>query len=181
MGLTRCFDASTQIPDKMPPGCKAVLGYIGGQARHVWTTAEWNRFGHGKDVRLFPCWVADFAADPRQSARHALDAARKLGWRPHRVVVLDTEVAVDRRWVREFTHEVEGELTVVNYGSAAFVARNGSTHLWVAKWDDDPVLEGGQSVDGHQYVADVQVAGGVVDFSVINEWLFDHGGRGPRR
>jgi hypothetical protein len=180
MSLTRCFDASTQIPDKMPPGCKGALGYIGGQAEHVWTTAEWNRFARGKGVRLFPCWVADFSADPRQSARSALTAARRLGWRPHRAVVLDTEATVNKDWVAEFTHELDGGLTVVNYGSAAVVAQNGSAHLWVANWDDDAVLEGGQSVDGHQYEADVQVAGGVVDYSVINEWLFDHGGAGPR-
>jgi hypothetical protein len=40
----KMFDASTP-PASAPPGYRAVAGYIGGDTPHVWTGAEWRRFG----------------------------------------------------------------------------------------------------------------------------------------
>jgi hypothetical protein len=164
----------------MPPGCTFAAGYIGGNTPHVWTKGEWNRFARISGVRLFPIWVADFATDPVRSAKNAVAAMRKLGWSPGRALVYDTEDTVDKAWCRSFRHEVGHVQVPVNYGSAAVVARNGDDRLWIAKWDGDPVLEDGQDVEAHQYRADVSVAGGVVDFSVMDDPLFRQGGRGSR-
>lgn len=180
MALHKGFDASTQIPTHMPAGCTFAAGYIGGNTPHVWTKAEWDRFGRISGVRLFPIWVADFAADPVQSAKDALAAMRKLGWSPGRALVYDTEDTVDKAWCRAFRHEAGHAQVPVNYGSAAVVAGNGDDRLWIAKWDGDPALEGGQGVEAHQYLANVLAAGGVVDFSVMDDQLFRQGGRGER-
>jgi hypothetical protein len=180
LALHKGFDASTQIPTHMPRGCTFAAGYIGGNTPHVWTRGEWNRFAGTSGVRVFPIWVADFAADPVRSAKDAVAAMRRLGWSPGRALVYDTEDTVDRAWCRAFRHEAAHLQVPVNYGSAAVVARNGDDRLWIAKWDGDPALEGGQDVEAHQYVADVPAAGGVVDFSVMEFRLFRQGGVGPR-
>ena len=49
----KMFDASTP-PSSAPPGYHAVAGYIGGDTPHVWTDAEWKRFGR---LRKLPIWV----------------------------------------------------------------------------------------------------------------------------
>jgi len=181
VALHKGFDASTQIPAHLPAGCTFAAGYIGGSTPHVWTKAEWNRFAGISGVRLFPIWVADFASDPVQSAKDAVAAMRRLGWSPGRALVYDTEATVDQAWCRAFRREAGNVQVTVNYGSEAVVARNGDARLWIAKWDGDPALEGGQGVEAHQYVADVSAAGGVVDFSVMADGLFRQGGVGPRR
>jgi hypothetical protein len=183
MSLVKVFDASDQIPTTMPPTCHGVLGYIGGRAEHVWTVAEWNRFATvGNEVRLFPCWVADFSRSPVTSALDAAHAAFTRGWSRGRAIVLDTEAAVDRAWVSSWAVELDRTGFIdVNYGSASVVAKNGCPRLWVAAWDNDPVLEGGQAVEAHQYATNVSTAGGVVDLSVVGPVLWPLGGYGKRR
>lgn len=180
MALKKGFDASTQIPARMPAGCTFAAGYIGGSTPHVWTRDEWNRFAGVSGARLFPIWVADFASDPVQSAKDAVTAMRRLGWSPGRALVYDTEATVDTAWCRAFRREAGHEQIPVNYGSAAVVAQNGDDRLWIAKWDGDPALGGGQDVLAHQYEANVSAAGGVVDFSVMDDGLFRQGGVGLR-
>ncbi len=177
MKLTRCFDASLQIPETAPDGCEAVLGYIGGNAIHVWTLAEWDRFGH---LRQFPCWVADLASSATQQASDAAEAAKRLGWHEGRAIVADMEEASDAGWWNEWA----GELTRRHYqpawyGVASVVGVYAATYKWVAEFDNDPDLPAGWAAK--QYAANVAVPGGVVDLSVIGEGLIGHGGVGPRR
>lgn len=186
MTLTKCFDAAFP-PAEVPAGCGAVLGYIGtvgpdrlDRAEHVWAPRQWLPFA---GLRQFPCWVTDFSKDPVASANQAVVLARALGWRPlyRRALVYDTEALVDRAWCQRFEHTVDTHLFVpVNYGSASVVAQNGSSRLWLAKWDGDPQLEGGQSVEAHQYAAGVIIPGGLADFSSIGPDLIRHGAQGPR-
>jgi hypothetical protein len=176
MKLTRCFDASLQIPKSAPNGCEAVLGYIGGSAVHIWTQEEWDRFG---SLRQFPCWVADLASSATKQATGATEAAKRLGWHEGRAIVADMESASNKSWWDEWA----GELTKLHYqpawyGSASVAGVYTAKYKWVAQWDNDPDLPDGWAAK--QYAANVHVPGGVVDLSVIGEELVTHGGLGPR-
>jgi hypothetical protein len=177
MKLTRCFDASLQIPKSAPDGCDAVLGYIGGNALHVWTVEEWDRFGH---LRQFPSWVADLSSSATNQASDAVEAAKRLGWHPTRAIVADMEVATDADWWNEWAEEVTSlHYQPAWYGSASVAGAYTAKFKWVADWDDNPDLPHGWAAK--QYAANVEVPGGVVDLSVIGESLIGHGGVGARR
>jgi hypothetical protein len=177
MTLTRCFDASLQIPELAPDGCEAVLGYIGGNAAHVWTVAEWDRFGH---LRQFPCWVADLGSSATKQAADAVGAAKRLGWHETRAIVADLESASDLSWWDEWAGEVSKlHYEPTWYGSASVAGVYTAKFKWVAEFDNDPDLPEGWAAK--QYAANVEVPGGVVDLSVISSGLIAHGGVGARR
>jgi hypothetical protein len=177
MKLTRCFDASLQIPKSTPHGCDAVLGYIGGSAVHVWTLGEWDRFSH---LRQFPCWVADLGTSATKQATGAAEAAKRLGWNEGRAIVADMESATDPDWWDEWAGEVvKLRYQPTWYGSASVAGVYSAKYKWVAEFDNDPDLPKGWAAK--QYAANVNVAGGVVDLSVIGEALITHGGEGPRK
>jgi hypothetical protein len=176
MTLTRCFDASVAIPKTEPDGCKAVLGYIGGQAVHVWTVEEWDRFGH---LRQFPCWVADLASSPVTQATDAVRAARRLGWHPLRAIIADLEAVSDPGWWNDWAKTVTSHhYQPVWYGSASVSGDYTADFKWVADWDNDPDLPDGWAAK--QYAVNVDVPGGIVDLSVLAERLVRHGGEGKR-
>jgi hypothetical protein len=177
MSLTRCFDASLQIPKSAPKGCGAVLGYIGGSAVHVWTLEEWHRFG---SLRQFPCWVADLATSATKQASGAVEAAKHLGWNQGRAIVADMESSTNRSWWDEWAGEVvKLHYQPTWYGSASVSGVYTAKYKWVAEFDNDPDLPDGWAAK--QYAANVNVPGGVVDLSVIGEGLIARGGQGPRR
>jgi hypothetical protein len=184
--LYKCFDAS-RPPPEAPAGCRAVLGYIGGATPHVWSLAEWLRFA---SLRQFPAWLAMLDRDPVAQARQACQTAARMGWVNDgtRVIVCDTEAFTSRPWYQSWKAEViRAGYLECNYGSLGtpghpLVELNGSGRIWAALWDADPVLEGGQLVEAHQYDDDVPGPGGVpVDLSVMEHALFILGGGGPRR
>jgi hypothetical protein len=177
MKLTRCFDASLQIPKSAPDGCQAVLGYIGGNALHVWTLDEWDRFG---DLRQFPSWVADLSTSATKQATGAAQAAKRLGWHEGRTIVADMEAASDSTWWNEWADELAKlHYQPSWYGSASVAGAYAAKYKWVADWDNDPDLPAGWAAK--QYAANVGVPGGVVDLSVVGEAFMAFGGRGPRR
>lgn len=181
MTLYRCFDAATP-PAIAPPGCTAVLGYIGREhyTPHIWTLEEWGRFDL---IRQFPAWVPDLAEAPVIEASAAAAAARSLGWAPYqgnrRAVVFDFETAdtaADRGWWAACAFELKRQgFAGVLYGSLSTVLANAASYVWAAAWDNSATLLPGQTIVAHQY----QDAGSV-DYSVMGQWLFDRGGRGPR-
>ena len=182
-GLYRAFDAATP-PGHAPPGCPAVLGYIGGKrATRGWTLAEWQRFGH---LRQFPAWVPDTRGEnPVQSAADACRAMKALGWAPNqparRVVVCDLETEIVPQWYQIFAGGVQlAGFEAIAYGSLSTVGGNLAADVWVAAFDGSAALPPGQTVHAHQYAADVPFGGTQVDYSMMDEWLFDRGGRGPR-
>jgi hypothetical protein len=183
--LYKGFDASVP-PEKTPAGMRFVLGYIGGRTPHVWSLEEWLSFG---TLRQFPCWVADFGAPPEAQADTAAARAVTMGWYDNlsRVIVLDSEAIVNRAWYQRWARRLawRGYLDC-NYGSlgssaASGVEANGSRRVWAALWDGDPVLEGGQEVQAHQYEAGVPEQGTAIDLNVMEHALFVLGGGGPRR
>lgn len=182
-GLYRAFDAATP-PEHAPPGCPAVLGYIGGKrAARVWTLAEWQRFA---GLRQFPAYVPDVRhEDPAAAAKTAAAEMRSLGWAPgqpaRRVIICDLETEVVPQWYQTFAAAVQlAGFEAVAYGSLSTVGGNLAADVWVAAFDGSAALLPGQTVHAHQYAADVASGGTRVDYSVMDEWLFDRGGQGPR-
>jgi hypothetical protein len=57
----KMFDARVR-PASAPAGYRAVAGYIGGDTPHVWTDAEWKRFG---SLPKLPIWVRSDPAEVR--------------------------------------------------------------------------------------------------------------------
>lgn len=177
--ISKVFDASVP-PATAPAGCAGVLGYVGktGFTPHVWTPAEWRRFQH---LKQYPVWVPDLAANPLAEARAAAVAVEALGWAKlpdprTRVIVCDLETHVVPAWYAKFAAAVGSRFYVaVAYGSLSTIAANLASDLWVAAWDGDPALEPGQTIRAHQYQA-----GPGVDLSVVDEWLWERGGTGPR-
>jgi hypothetical protein len=176
--LYKCFDAAFP-PETAPPGAQAVLGYLGreGQTPHVWTLAEWQRFGQ---LRQFPAWLPDFAVPPATDAGAAVIAAMDLGWAPNqrrsRVIVCDLETSEEPAWYSIWAAGIiDRGFTPVAYGSLSAVLANAADDVWAADWNDVPQLQPGQTIHGTQYAA-----GGAVDWSVIDSWLWDRAGEGPR-
>lgn len=179
MSLRRCFDAAFP-PKTVPPGCGAVLGYIGGRAAaNVWSLEDWRPFGH---LRQFPCWVADTSADPVISAQDAVKAARPLGWRPGRALVADMETSNDRGWYTRFAGKVTAlGFVPVAYGSLSSVLELAADVVWAADWTFDPVVPPGQTIAACQYADNQPWDGTHVDYSVLEASLFLLGGQGVRR
>lgn len=182
--LITMFDAS-RPPATPYPGARAVAGYVGGLTPHIWTRAEWLRFAH---LRQLPIWTADFRQDPKFSANTAADAAEALGWEAHRpgtwrAVVVDGEAVIDMPWVEAFGDElqVRGFLCWPYLSLSAAAGDPPTFSLWAADWDGFAGLEGGPDVIGHQYRANVQWGGTVVDLSVFEGAVLDSFGEGPRQ
>lgn len=178
MSLIKCFDASDQIPPAAPAGCEACLGYIGGpQALHTWTLEQWQQFG---SLIQFPCWVADFGADPSGQGTQAAQAAARLGWKGTRAIVLDMEAVNDPGFLTAWAAEVrKARFTPVWYGSAVASGQASEYMRWLADPGGIAGLQPG--FDAVQYDWNVQVPGGVIDLSVVDSRLAAHGGRGVRK
>ena len=181
--LYRVFDAAYP-PPVAPPGCAGVLGYIGGsRAAHVWPGSAWLPF---RGLKQFPCWVPALTDDAREAGLFACRAARALGWAPGpkvgpRVIVCDLETDTSRAWYALWAAAVSGGGFVpVAYGSLSTVLGNAASDVWAAAWDGEQVIPPGQTIHGHQDQADVAFAGTRVDYSVVDVWLYERGGVGPR-
>ena len=181
----KCFDASAAIPREVPPGCGAVLGYIGtppglerlDYAAHAWTLAEWQRFGH---LLQFPCWVARLTENPYASGAAAAAEARRLGWHKSRAIICDLEAAHDPSWwVSWAAAVIHAGYKPVWYGSLVSAAAYDAALKWVA--DYDGIAEVPHGFAAKQYAGDVTVPGGVVDLSVVGPQLLIHAGHGARR
>ena len=183
VSLYQMFDAA--YPPSSPyPGCQAVAGYIGGNTPHVWTAAEWQRFGH---LRQFPIWTGYAEANPTHHGKQAVAAMQALGWaagRPNRrAVIVDEETEVNAAWIDAFAAVVwaAGYQTFI-YGSLATVLDNPPKEGYlVADWNDVPAVPPYAHVIGHQYKPNVAWDGTQVDLSVISEEMLVHGGQGPRK
>ena len=99
----KMFDASTP-PSSAPSGYRAVAGYIGGDTPHIWTDAEWKRFGR---LRKLPIWVRSnpSAVNAQADAFAALERLYQLRVPRGVTIALDLETAVDGGYVGTF-HEV---------------------------------------------------------------------------
>jgi hypothetical protein len=184
MTLYRAFDAA--YPPATPPtGCQAVFGYIGGsRATHTWPAAAWAPF---KGLRQIPYWVPAITDNATEAGQFAVRAARELGWAPRnepgwqRVIICDLETITDRAWYNNFAAAVTGGGFIpVAYGSLSTVLGNAASDVWAAAWDGQAIIPPGQTIHGHQDQANVPYDGTQVDYSAVDEWLYDRGGVGPR-
>jgi hypothetical protein len=185
MTLYRVVDAAYP-PGTPPPGCQGVLGYIGGsRATNVWTRDQWLPFAH---LHQFPAWVPATTDNPVEAGQFAVRAARELGWAPkpsvagwQRVIVIDLETIEDRAWYAQCAAAITGGGFIpVAYGSLSTVLANAASDVIAADWDGQAVIPPGQTIHGHQDQANVPYDGTQVDYSAIDEWLYDRGGVGPR-
>lgn len=172
-------------PPIAPLGTHAVLGYIGGNATHVWTVEQWLAF---EELGQLPAWVADMSASPGGQGAAAAAAAVKLGWAPRmpggaeRAIVIDMETNADAAFYGEIAGAVlEGGFVPVCYGSLSTVLLNAAEDVLAAAWDHIPQIPAGQTFHGLQYAANVPYQGTQIDQDVIDRWLFDRCGVGPRK
>jgi len=182
MTLSHVFDAATP-PAKAPAGCTGVLGYIGGaRAYRTWTLENWQRFA---SLHQFPCWVPYGTENPADNAREAAAAAVALGWEAHDVIaqrgiICDLETLKIPEWYHSWAVQINTEgFFAIAYGSASTILANKATNNWVAAYNGEDTLPSG-GIHGHQYAADVAFGGTEIDLSVVDEWLFQRGGVGPR-
>lgn len=185
--ISKMFDAANP-PATPPPGCQVVMGYIGklNFTPHIWTGGQWQPFA---ELRQIPCYVPDLANVPELEAGIAYRTAQALGWAAHepdeRAIVFDFETSegpADRDWWQRCATEIAvAGFVAVMYGSLNTVFENAAEHIVVAAWDNDAQLLPGQTIHGHQYQAGIPWDGTEIDYSVIDEWLYDRAGRGARR
>jgi hypothetical protein len=183
MSLYQAFDAS--IPPMNPyPGCKAVMGYVGGNTPHVWTLAEWERFSN---LAQFPIWVGYHEDHPEQHANACVSAVKNLGWAAHhvprRAVLLDFETEINPSWIDSFAGVIwEGGYETMIYGSESTIVQNPPKEgRWIALYNGQMSIPSDPYAVGHQYKANVPWDGTVVDLSVITDQMMAHAGYGPRR
>jgi hypothetical protein len=172
-------------PSAAPEGVSAVLGYVGGsRASHVWTPGQWRPFAH---LRQFPVVVPDITRAPGPQALEAVQAVKLLGWSDEmsgaeqRAIIFDLEDQANAAWYVEAARLVleHGFMPVV-YGSMSTVLTNAASDVLVAEWDDKAVIPPGQTIHGKQDQANVDFMSTVVDYSVLDDWLYHRGGVGAR-
>jgi hypothetical protein len=183
--LFKCFDAS-QPPEITPPGCKAVLGYVGrkGYTPHVWTLQEWLRFKH---LGQFPAWLPNLNDSPNADALLAVASVKRLGWAAHmpegheRAIVCDVETSQNAAGYQEWAATVNAAgFWAVDYGSYSTVFGNAAYDVWAADWNGIPQLMPGQTVGADQYRASVPFDGTTIDLSVVSADMMKRAGIGPR-
>jgi hypothetical protein len=150
-------------------GVQGVAGYIGGDAAHVWTTAEWGRFNGLKKLPIFvrSSMVGHSAFDDAFTALHALFDLKV----PHgTALALDLETAVDSAYVNQFGDIIQwAGYHVWPYGSTSTLFKNPPRDgYWVAFPDGKPVEFSHKNVRMTQFAFQ-----GSRDVSVVTElaWI----------
>jgi hypothetical protein len=179
MGTVRGWDAAF-CPDPLPdPGFAFAGCYIGGSsAFRVWPDSELARVAH---MPVLPIWVpTPFLDNPRQTAIQAARRMEQVGVphhaRPFRAMMLDLETVIAPAWVRAFADRFAslGYDTIV-YGSISDLFLNPRrTGYAVADPTGHPHMFLHPGVIITQYQFDVQLAGGVVDLDLAEDWLMAH-------
>lgn len=139
-----------------------VCFYIGGDAFHVWSTAE---LATRHEKYRLPIWVRSNpqSVDPTADAHACLAALNSYAVSAGALVALDSETSVDAPWVHTFVTVVNsGGYPVIDYGSASTVFGNANPdgYYWAADWTGTPHFANGSQMT--QYVSfnndDVSVA-----------------------
>ena len=164
----KMFDASTP-PSSAPPGYRAVAGYLGGDTPHIWTDAEWKRFG---SLRKLPIWVRSDpgAVNAEADAFAALEGLYGLRVSRGTTIALDLETAVDSGYVNTFHGVMRwAGFYVWVYGSASTVFGNPEADgYWVADYAGrGPFMYPHKMVKATQYVN-----GTNYDSSLVKFWQY---------
>ena len=139
----------------VPPGSKAIAGYLGGDAAHIWTADEWALFS---PFGRLPIWVASTGSGGRGDiqAEAAITTLHKLGVPQGKTIALDLEMRVAPGFVYLFTNVIrKAGWRTVTYGSESTIFQNPTDlGVWVAHYDGIPNVEPdrpGHPVVGTQY------------------------------
>lgn len=178
------FDAETP-PTLSPRHTVGVMGYVGGpRAARAWRLDEWTRFF---GLKQFPIYVPDIGTNPLSQAREAVQLVLALGWSDKmtgpqkRAIIIDMETSADRVWWDKIATDIGAHgFVAVAYGSLSTVLDNAAEDVLAADWETAPVIPVGQTLHGSQYDANVPARGALVDYSMIDNWLYQRGGVGPR-
>jgi hypothetical protein len=179
------FDAENP-PAIAPPHAMGVMGYLGGpRAARAWTLDEWAPFS---GLRQFGLYVPDITLSPNAQGIQAVQLALGLGWSDkmtgsqQRAIVIDMETSVDAAWYKSIADSIDSRgFTSVAYGSLATVLGNAASDVLAADWKLNPAIPAGQTLHGDQYDANVPFENTVIDYSMIDGWLYQRGGVGLRR
>jgi hypothetical protein len=137
-GTLTFYDAA--YPPASPPRTDGVLIYIGGDALHVWTTAE---IAAQKARYRLPVWVRDnpAAVSPALDAAVCVRALRAIAAPAGTLVALDSEMTADPAWVHAFVGAVNtAGYRVIDYGtqSTVFGNANPDGYYFGADWTGVP-------------------------------------------
>lgn len=113
-----------------------VAFYIGGDARHVWTTAE---LASRPERYRLPIWVRSnpTAVTAVADAMACLEATARYAVPHGALVALDSETSIDPAFVKQFVAVVNsGGHRVIDYGSEndVFQNQNPDGYVWAADW-----------------------------------------------
>lgn len=170
----RFYDTAFPTGKTLPRDAGGVAGYIGGDTPHVWTRAEWHRFGK---LPKLPIFVRSNEGAPISDAGVALMRLRQIGARPGCAVALDLETRVDPPYVTEFGSVLQFfGYRVLPYGSISTIFRNPPLNgYWIAHYTGNtpPQTPLTGKIRGLQY-ADAQETGVPWDVSEFKPWQLDH-------
>jgi len=146
-----------------------VAGYLGGDTPHIWTDAEWKRFG---SLRKLPIWVRSDpgAVNAEADAFAALEGLYGLRVSRGTTIALDLETAVDSGYVNTFHGVMRwAGFYVWVYGSASTVFGNPEADgYWVADYAGrGPFMYPHKMVKATQYVN-----GTNYDSSLVKFWQY---------
>jgi hypothetical protein len=172
-------------PASAPTAVEGVMGYLGGpRATRVWTLGDWVPFG---TLKQYGIYVPDIGANPLSQGREAVQLALALGWSDkftgaqQRAIIIDMETSANAAFYDKIATEISTHgFAPVAYGSLSTVLGNAADDVLAADWDDKAVIPPGQTVHGCQYLAQHPFKNTVIDYSVIDDWLYQRGGVGPR-
>jgi hypothetical protein len=132
----------------LPAGVTGVCGYIGGDAVHTWTAAEWAA---QKARWRLPVYVRSNPPGPGAAADVALAVAqlRVIGAPPGTLCAWDMETSTDAEYVGQVYEGLTAAgYRLILYGSQDFVTKNQNPdgYYWGADWTNVPHLYPGDAV-----------------------------------
>lgn len=184
MNTYMIFDAENP-PTTSPLYAYGVMGYLGGpRAARAWTLDDWLPF---HDIKQFGIYVPDLSMNPLTQGQEAVQLALELGWSnkmagdQQRAIIIDMENSANAEFYLSMANAISARgFMPVAYGSLSTVLDNAADDVLAADWNDKAVIPRGQTLHGHQYMAEVPFRGAVIDYSTIDDWLYQRGGVGPR-
>jgi hypothetical protein len=161
--------ADAAFPGQVPDGADIVAGYIGGDATHVWSDADWAACRH---VRKVPIFVRSQRGNGEDDGFAALQRLYQLGVPKGATVAYDLETLVYGAMVTAFWNVLRHHgYYVWVYGSADFIFGNPPcSGYWVAEYTGQPFMY------PHSRVAATQYEAGEAgwDWSEVKGWQYVH-------
>lgn len=198
MNLYNGVDASTPGAP-LPRGTHLLFGYVGSlelagkpDTPHIWTVEDWNQYmdpaSHlygGPALRAIPVYTHDYAGDPYEDARNAVNACKALGWDMHigRLIYWDAELLVDDQYCDQLSLNISSlGMRMGKYGSLSTINRNPPTPggTWFAHYvDQRPASIPSDNGVAWQWSSPAQ-NNTPWDMTIADHFVYANAGRGPR-